>query len=112
MPKNIYLPKENIPKTEEVRYLEDQNQKPSKDKKSETPPANNNQKNPVKEYKDNVPIKELDRNKDYYQQECKACTSKVNRLIKYEHLKLGNDKDEIKPHRTDLCVKCQTEEKC
>ena len=45
MPKNI-IPKENTPKVEEVRYLE--NQKSQKEKKSKTMPANNNQKDTIK----------------------------------------------------------------
>ncbi|CAG8724360.1 17765_t:CDS:2, partial [Cetraspora pellucida] len=40
------MPKNPIPPIAEVRYLEDQNQKPQKDKKPETPPVNNNQQHP------------------------------------------------------------------
>ncbi|CAG8471908.1 14317_t:CDS:2 [Cetraspora pellucida] len=108
MPKSPIF--ENQKPIAEVRYLEDQSQKSSQEKKPETPSVNNNQQD---SYKDNIPVKQLDKNKDYYQQECKACANKINRLIKYEQLKLSESNDgEIKPHRTDLCAKCRDEEKC
>ena len=155
MPKNI-IPKQNFPKVEEIRYLENQNQKPSKKENSKLSLVKNNQKTPTKKvlewlvwknkkgqefyrvfgswkcdnkkkcgkgwnsaytwillqkYKEDVLVKELDQNKDYYQQECKACSSKINRLIKYEHLKLSENQVEDRPHLSHLCAKCQESKK-
>jgi hypothetical protein len=45
MPKNI-IPKQNFPKVEEIRYLE--NQKPSKGENSKLYLVKNNQKTPTK----------------------------------------------------------------
>lgn len=66
----------------------------------------------LQKYKDNVQVSELDKEKDYYQQECKACDNKINKIMKYEHLELRSSDDVVKPHRSDLCAKCQAGASC
>jgi hypothetical protein len=37
-------------------------------------------------YKNDTPASQLNRRKDYLQQECKRCHNKINKLISYKHL--------------------------
>ena len=66
----------------------------------------------LSKYKEDTPISELDKSQDYYQQECKSCKSKINELLRYKHLEISEDKEVNRPHRSDLCAKCQSGSLC
>lgn len=48
---------------------------------------------------------------DYFQEECKACNSKINKIVWYDNL-ISSKADTIKPHRSDLCAKCKLDYPC
>jgi hypothetical protein len=51
------------------------------------------------------------KNEEMLKQFCKICSAKNNKVIYYSNL-AGNDNDEKRPHRSDLCAKCLSGNYC